>query len=499
MKPTTANDRIIFGLKVKQLRQQLGLSFAELSKSTGVSLSYLNEIEKGKKFPKGDKVQRLADALGTTVEALTDGQLDRSLAPVTQLLQSNFLNELPLNLFGIELSKVAEIIASAPARVGAFVSTLLEISRSYALREENFYFAALRSYLELNANYFPDLERAVDDFAAKHQLGSLRPVPPRRLAEILERQYGYRIVDDGLDAHPDLSMLRSVYLPEQKELLLNGRLTPVQRGYQFGKELAFHYLGLAERAYTSSILRTNDFEKVLNHSKATYFSDALHIPLRPFVDSVRAFFQLPRWDAGAFHHLLQRYNATPEMLYHRLTNVLPEFFGLGEMFFLRFVHEPARDTFAIDKELHLNRRHHPHENGLFEHYCRRWVSLSLLQDTPPLPSPTESGQSVIADVQISHYYGTEDRYLCLTMARRGYPRPDTNVSVTLGLLLNEDVTREIAWSADPAIQERTVNTTCERCPIQDCEVRAAAPVIVQKREAYRRVRGALEELGGDAG
>ncbi|MCH9024924.1 MAG: hypothetical protein IH931_06280, partial [candidate division Zixibacteria bacterium] len=49
-------------------------------------------------------------------------ELADGLAPVGDLLKSNFLNELPLDLFGIELSKVVEIIANAPIRVGAFIS-----------------------------------------------------------------------------------------------------------------------------------------------------------------------------------------------------------------------------------------------------------------------------------------------------------------------------------------------------------------------------------------
>jgi transcriptional regulator with XRE-family HTH domain len=487
MHAKTANEKIIFGLKVKQLRQEQGLSFSELSKRSGMSLSYLNEIEKGKKFPKQDKVSKLAKALGTTVKDLTNGELGRHLAPVTQLLQSNFLNELPLELFGIELSKVAEIVAQAPTRVGAFISTLLELSRSYALREENFYFAALRSYLELNDNYFPELEKAVDAFTSQHQLPGIRPLPPRVLATLLEAHFGYTIVPNGLDAHPDLQMLRAVYQPEDHRLLLNGNLTPAQRGFQFGKELAFNYLRLSERANTSSLLRSRVFEEVLNHSKATYFSVALHIPLQPFTEQVKAFFALPTWDAKAFLGMMQRFNATPEMFYHRLTNVLPQFFGLREMFFLRFLHDPKTDDFTIDKELHLHRRHHPHENGLFEHYCRRWVSLSLLQDMP-------AGEAISIDVQRSHYYGTEDEYLCLTMARTDYPKEGRNVSLTLGFLVNDELRKIIAWHDDPAIPGREVNTTCERCPISDCAERAAEPIIVQKRERNLRIKAALKEL-----
>jgi len=489
MSAKTANEKIIFGLKVKQLRQEQGLSFSDLSKTSGMSLSYLNEIEKGKKFPKQDKVRNLAKALGTSKEELTDGKLGRHLAPVTQLLQSNFLNELPLELFGIELSKIADLIAQAPTRVGAFISTLLELSRSYALREENFYFAALRSYLELHDNYFPELEEAVERFTDKHGLPGLRPVPPRTLGGLLESAYGYTIVLDGLDNHPDLQMFRSVYLPENNRLLLNGGLTPGQRGFQYGKELAFNHLRLTERANTSSLLRSRVFEEVLNHSKATYFSVALHIPLQPFVESVREFFALRTWDGDAFLRLMQRYNATPEMFYHRLTNVLPKFFGLRELFFLRFLHDAENDEFTIDRELHLNHRHHPHENGLFEHYCRRWVSLSLLNEEREADS---AGMRI--DVQRSNYYGTEDEYLCLTMARMGSPAPDQNISLTIGLLVNDKLRETISWLNDPAISSRIVNTTCERCPITDCTDRVAEPVIVDKRRKYQRVKAALKEL-----
>jgi transcriptional regulator with XRE-family HTH domain len=489
MRAKTANERIIFGLKVKQLRQERAYSFDQLSKATGISLSYLNEIEKGKKFPKPDKVRQLAAALGTTAGELTDGNLGRELAPVARLLNSNFLNDLPLELFGIELSKVAEIIAAAPLQVGAFISALLEISRSYALREENFYFAALRSYLELNNNYFPELERAVDRFAADHKLPSLRPLPPRLLGELLENRYGYEVVPNGLDDRPALSSLRSVYLPESGRLLLNGKLTPVQRGFQFGKELAFAYLKLKERANTSSILRGRIFEEVLNHSKATYFSVALHLPLKPFTEAIGQFFQRAEWSPAAFLELMQRFNATPEMFYHRLTNVLPQFFGLGEIFFLRFVHDRPEGSFVIDKELHLSHRHHPHENGLLEHYCRRWVSISLLRALA-----TEGGNQLRIEAQRSRYFGTEAEYLCITLARPDYPAPDKDVSVTIGLLLTEEVRKTVAFVDDPAIPRIVVNTTCERCPINDCTVRAAPPRVVRQRERYRAMRTALGEL-----
>lgn len=493
MRAKSPNERIIFGLKVKQLRQAKGLSFAELADNSGMSVSYLNEIEKGKKYPKADKIAVLATALDVPETALTSQEMEGHLAPVKELLQSNFLNELPLDLFGIELNKVAEIIANAPLRVGAFISTLLELSRNYAVREENFFFGALRSYLELHDNYFEDIEQAVEDFTREYQLTQLRPLAPSALARILESEYDYTIVEAGLDDYEELRALRSVFLPDRKKLLLNGALTPMQKAFQFGKELAFQRLDLKERAYTSSLLRGRVFEEVLNHAKATYFSVALHLPLHAFVADMRGFFALPRWDGEAFLGIMRKYDASPEMLFHRLTNVIPRYFQMPKLFFLRFLHDPVKDHFEIDKELHLNRRHHPHGNGLFEHYCRRWVSLSLLHDLAQLQAEGKY-VSTIVRAQRSRYIGTDDEYLCFTLARPGYPSPNRNVSVTLGLLVNDDVRRQVNWLDDPAIQPRLVNTTCERCPLTDCAERAAEPVIIQKRDRYRAIQARLGDL-----
>lgn len=489
----TQNERIIFGLKVKQLRQERGLSFVDLAKLTGVSVSYLNEIEKGKKYPKPEKTDVLAQVLGVTVEDLTSPELDNALAPVTQLLQSNFLNELPLDLFGIELSKVVEIIANAPARVGAFISTLLDISRNYALREENFYFGALRAYLELHNNYFPEIEAAVEQLGARYGINRQRPIPAQMLQTLLEEEFRCTVVADGLDNYPEFQDLRAVFLPNKQQLLLNSNLTDMQRGFQLGKELGFRALQLKERANTSSLLRGKVFEEVLNHSKATYFSVALHIPLDSITADLEQFFARDAWSAEVFLAIMQRYEATPEMFYHRLTNVLPQRFGMEQLFFLRFLHDPQGNQVEIDKELHLSRRHPPHSNGLQEHYCRRWVGLSALQDLQAMQRAGTYTKAVVR-AQRSKYMDTDDEYFCITIARAGYPSPKYNVSVTLGLLLSPELAPKINFLNDPTISRRAVNKTCERCQEIHCAERAAPPSIILKKQKMRQIYQRLAAL-----
>ncbi|MCB9081933.1 MAG: helix-turn-helix domain-containing protein [Lewinellaceae bacterium] len=493
MKTKSPHFRVLFGLKVKQLRQKRQLSFADLSEKTGLSISYLNEIEKGKKFPKEDKVAVMAAALGISVEEILTFDQDENLAPVQELLRSNFLNELPLDLFGIDLNKVVEIIANAPARVGAFISTLLEISRNYALREENFYFGALRSYLELHSNYFADLEQAALAFSREHAIPAGRPLPENLLRRLLADDLGYKISENGLDAYPDLKHLRAVFVPKRNELLLNSSLTASQRSFQYGKELGFHFLGLKDRAYTSSLMRGRVFEEVLNHSKAIYFSVALHMPEQAFVADMQQFFARAEWDSKAWLGLMHRYEATPEMFYHRLTNILPQHFGMRKLFFIRFVHDPRQQVFEVDRELHLNYRHQPHGNGLFEHYCRRWVSVSLLQELADRQAKGEQPDFLV-QAQLSQYQKGSETYLCLTIARPDYPSPHRNVSVTLGLLLDDELSRKIKFLADPAIPLREVHTTCERCTISDCQERASPPIIADRRTKMQRIQDQLDAL-----
>ena len=147
-----------FGLKIKQLRTDKNLSLFDLSKLSGLSKSYLNATEKGKKYPKTTKIAILSNVLEVDYDNMVSLKLDKNLAPLGEILQSKILKEIPLNLFGIKETDLIDIIANAPAKVSAFITTLIEIAQNYNLSRENFYLAALRSYQEAHNNYFEDIE-----------------------------------------------------------------------------------------------------------------------------------------------------------------------------------------------------------------------------------------------------------------------------------------------------------------------------------------------------
>ena len=96
--------RLIFGLKIKTLRQQQGLNFQQLSKVTDIAVSYLHDIENGKKYPKADKIITLAKALKVDYDYLVSLNATKRLQPIIELLNSDFMNVIPWSHFGLNPS-----------------------------------------------------------------------------------------------------------------------------------------------------------------------------------------------------------------------------------------------------------------------------------------------------------------------------------------------------------------------------------------------------------
>lgn len=482
--------RLIFGLKLRELRQERGYTPAELARACDVSVSYLNEIEKGKKYPKADKILSLSKVLGVSYDQLTSLTLSRRLEPISELLQSDLLKEFPLDMFGLDPLRIVELIADAPAKMNAFISTLFEIARNYEMRQEHFFLAALRSFQEMHDNYFEELEQDVRTFAVEHKLPAAAPLDRGQLERVLVEQYGYTLDRTGLAEYVHLGRLRSVFQPKNKRLLLRQGLSGAQEGFVLGREVAFNYLNLRERPYVNASFPVRSFEEVLNNFKASYFAGALLMEEEMLVRDLTRFFAAKKWDPALLLELLAKYDVSPEMFMQRITNLLPRHFGIQSLFFLRFDQANASAGYKLTKELHLSRLHNPHGNELHEHYCRRWISLRMIAELRQQPATNAPNYTLGAQ---RSRYPNNDEYLCLTVARAGAAN-EPAVSVTVGLLCDENLRQKIRFLDDAAILQREVNETCERCTIPNCEVRAAAPVEIERRRRQQELEAAVAAL-----
>ncbi len=484
---------MIFGFKVKYLRQKKGLTYQQLSNESGISLSYIHEVEKGKKYPKPDKINALAGALDVTYDKMVSTQTDKKLQPIVDLLTSDFLKIFPLDMFGIDTHKLFELFSNAPDKVNAFIITLFNITRKYQMKSDAFYKTALRSYQDMYDNYFPEWEAAAKKFKEENSIENKYQYSEKELKKILSDIYGIQVEDKKLEQQKKLEDVRSYFSEKEKILFIRSDLKEAQRNFLLAREMGFQYMGLKERPFVTRILEVESFEKLLNNFKASYFAVAFLMDEDKVVKDVTDFSGQAHWDKNQFLGFLKKYNVTPEMLLQRLTNILPGRFGLNDLFFLRLTGKNNLGQFGITKEIHLSRLHNPYANENNEHYCRKWISLNIIKQ---LRTSRSLGKydGAIADVQISRYWGTDNEYLCMSFAKPDDKNNNDGVSVTLGLMVNDNLRKFIRFLSDPDLPSRVVNTTCERCAMPDCEFRVAAPIIEEEKIKIERIKESLEDL-----
>ncbi len=484
---------LIFGLKVKYLRTANKLSFQQLHEKTGIALSYIHDIEKGKKSPRPDKIFALAEALGVGYDDLVSLKAyNKRLRPMITLLQSDFLKIFPFDVFGLDVAQLMTLFFKTPDKVNAFVSTIIKMVRSHQMGLEYFYKAALRSYQDLHDNYFEDIEAAVKKFKETYSITSTHGFYPDFLASLLRDHYGVEVNKEELSKHTKLNSIRSFFKKEMKILYINSDLNEAQQNFLLGRELAFQYLQISERPYETRILKALKYELLFNNFRASYFSAALLMDEMELTKDLKDFLQLTTWQPEKLTDLLEKYHVTPEMLFQRFTNILPKHLKINDLFFLRLKSESNLRLFHITKELHLSQLHEPYANQKEEKYCRRWVSINILKKHRLLSK--QQGNPPVADAQISDYWQTPNAYLCLSVAQKEYRDSKERNSVTVGLMINEELRKLVGFLNDPKLITRTVNTTCERCSVPDCSERAASPVVIEELEHIEDLLKTLEGL-----
>lgn len=478
--------KTVFGLKLKQQRQNKNWSLQDLANKTGVSKSYLNEIENGKKYPKHDKILQLAEVLECKFDDLVSTKLDKSLSPISEVLKSDFFKEIPLELFGINRNTLINIISEAPKKVTAFINTLIEISQNYNLGKERFYFAVVRSFQELYDNYFPEIEEKAKGFSTKNNLTSGKNLEAKTLEKILIETFGYEIQSKNFEDYGNLKNLRSLFIPEKKLLLLNELLDENQKVFILAKEIGFNVLELSPRPNTYSWVDFSSFEELLNNFYASYFAGCILIPKEKLIEKTCAFFQNPKWDTKKFETLINNFTNSPETFYYRLTNLLSSEMGIKDLFYLCFTKKKNSNKIQIIKELHLNHQQTPHAKANNEHYCRRWIAIKNLTNI--------QNNETLTGAQISHYKDSGLSYLVISTSQKNPFSDGTNRSYCLGILLNTNSLKKIKFAKSESIVTENVGVTCETCSISDCDVRQAPPIRIEKENFNEEMKAGIAKI-----
>ncbi|MFQ5437127.1 MAG: ImmA/IrrE family metallo-endopeptidase, partial [Anaerolineae bacterium] len=332
-------------------------------------------------------------------------------------------------------------------------------------------------------------------FAEQYGLHGEPPIAASSLEQIITQTFGYELDDAQLARQPLLANYRSVYIAgAQPKLLLNAAFSPTQIKFLLARELGYQFLNIKNRANTSAPDKVDDsFQQVLNDFKASYFAGALLMPRSLILADLQELFQHSAWSPYRLQRMLDRYDVTPEMLFYRFSELIPQFFGL-KLHFLRF--QNADDDYRLVKQLNMSNLLLPHGINRLEHHCRRWLSVRLLKEMAAQPAATPGHNALLVKAQISEFLDSRDRFLEIGFARPLSLSPDVASSVVIGFRTDQDLKNTIQFVEDPALPAIIINQTCERCPLseQQCAVRAAPPVILaeEKRKAEREM--ALKQL-----
>ncbi len=487
--------KLIFGIKLKRLRQGKKLSLTNLAEKTGLSVSYLNEIETGKKYPKSDKIALLAKALDVEYDKLVSLKLSNTLAPITDLLESGILEKLPLDHYGIDIRKLITLMSDAPLQLSALIATLIDLAKSSEMSKSVFSKTALRTYKEFNENYFDDLEKLSVKFRSKYLDKKSETVDYEELAGILKNEFGYEIDTSSLSSKPELTNLRAVtFNGSGKRLLLNPKLSDAQKKFIIGKEIYYCLDKIKDRAFIYSDQNLETFDQLLNNFKASYFSTALILNKEYLIPEIKNFFAREKLEKKLLENIIKKYGVSPEMLFQRISNLAPKYLGLNKFFFMRFNSFTETDYYSISKELRLNINRNPGGYQSEEHYCRRWISIEILEKLKDKIMTSPNYSRLVIDGIRSVFHNSNDKFLSISIAKPSKLVQGRVTSVTLGFQLDDNTKSIIKFWNDKKIKDAVVNDTCEMCDIENCSRRLVPPTSLEKIRYWEKIHSELNRL-----
>ena len=214
------------GPKIKAFRRQLGIQANKLSDRLGISPSYLNLIENGKRKIDGDLLLKVCEELKIELSDLTNKSELSLISNLSELLGDELFED--LDILGPEVNDLVNTnpkIARALIKLGdnykqkgqEIVSKVENISgKIIDGRKASFPGEVVSDFLQENKNYFANLEKFAEEIFNRIQINNRATY--MALCDFLKTEYGVKVID--LLPEDDKPFSKK-YLKNQKELHLS--------------------------------------------------------------------------------------------------------------------------------------------------------------------------------------------------------------------------------------------------------------------------------------
>lgn len=449
-----AGEKIFIGPKLRELRQNRGLTQAELARELGVSASYVNLIERNQRSASLKFLISLSDAFGLNWRELTNTDSGVVLSDLRQLTKDP--------AFGGTLPDVEELrsaLEGSPNLIKG-IFNIYNAYRTYGerLAEQNEAIASqdpslsieqsVHDFFRNNNNYFADLEECVE----RHHLEA---IPDRQeIYSALRAHLNDKLkVEVRQVRHETLGMALRHYDPERKIISLSDGLDHNNKIFQLAHMIAL--IGYPEMLHEQlpELQRQNQQAAARCRIElANYFAAAIMMPYEEFHhEAVQAQYDIDR--------LAARFTVSYEQVCHRLTTLQrPGKRGIP-FFFLR-----------IDRGGNVSKRFNVTPIQLARyggacprldvHFCFR-VPGRIVTQTVEMPDHSRYLTINRTVDRPSIRYTTEDKRLAVSL---GCP-----VEYAQETVYGQNLER----SGERAVTEIGVN--CRLCPRKHCEQRAHDP------------------------
>ena len=459
------NDLTNIGSRIRKERRSKGSSQSDLSKKLGISASYLNLLESGRRTITVPLLIKIGNELGLSLKDLTVESNKRILSDVMDVLSNEIFED--LDITNLETN---EFISNNPN----IAKALLTLNDSYkSLRDDmqnrlekmdvdssvkenkssRLPVEVVSDFLQENKNYFDTLERKAEELRDK--IG-LRFGPGIGSTEIKFTNYLKSEYKNEVKIVPPEDDEKSVKRYDKKEniLYLSEMITYTARNFHLAYQIAyFDGMELIDKIIEDNKFYSQEVIPLLKISLMNYFAAALIMPYDDFLESAKKY----KYDVEILMH---HYAASFEQITHRLTNMQkPGNEGVPFHFLKTDI------AGNVSKRFSLSGIHIPRHGGS----CPRWnVYIAFLG-----PGKIHPQISRMPDGKV---------YFCIARAfekgieKHGLPRS----FVSIGLGCDIQYAKELTYSEGMDLQNKKLETpigvSCRICPRVECQQRAFPPI-----------------------
>jgi len=459
------NNLTNIGSKIKKERRSRSLSQSGLSKKLGISASYLNLLESGRRTITVPLLIKIGNELGISLKDLTLESNQRMLSDIMDVLSNEIFEDLDItNIETNEFINNNPNIAKALLTLNDSYKSLrddmqnrLEIMDVESIIKEKkssrLPVEIVSDFLQENKNYFDTLERKSEELRDKigMRFGPGIGSTEIKLTSYLKSEYqiDVKIVPPEND---DKSVKK--FNKEKKTLYLSEMLTYTARNFHLAYQIAFQDAQtLIDKIIENNKIYSVEVIPLLKISLMNYFAAALIMPYEDFLNSAKKY----KYDVEILMH---HYAASFEQITHRLTNLQrPDNKGVPFHFLKTDI------AGNVSKRFSLSGIHIPRHGGS----CPRWnVYIAFLS-----PGKIHPQISRMPDGKV---------YFCIARAyekgieKHGNPRS----FVSIGLGCDIQYAKELTYSEGMDLENKNLETpigvSCRICPRVDCQQRAFPPI-----------------------